>query len=141
MTVRPARGDRGDLFDATCPTRHLLDRVGSKWSVMLVLTLHAAAPIGDAEPGFAELRFAELRRRAPGISQKMLTASLRSLERDGLVARRVEPTTPPRVHYRLTRLGASLVPALLALRDWAETNMPRVDDNGAAYDGRLASRG
>jgi DNA-binding HxlR family transcriptional regulator len=109
---------RGDLFDAACPTRSLLDRVGSKWVVMIVLTL--------ADSG-GEMRFGELRRTARGISQKMLTQSLRQLEADRLVSRRVEPTSPPAVHYALTPLGHTLQPALSALKEWAEANMPTVD--------------
>ncbi|MET7544063.1 helix-turn-helix domain-containing protein [Streptomyces sp. NPDC005507] len=93
MTTRGARaagrGVRGDLFDPKCPTRQLLDRIGTKWTSMAVKTLTDAAP--------DEVRFAELRRRMPGVSQKMLSVTLRSLMRDGLVSRRVEPTVPPRV--------------------------------------------
>ncbi|SIR63966.1 winged helix-turn-helix transcriptional regulator [Williamsia sterculiae] len=108
---------RGDLYDTRCPTRELLDRVGSKWTVMVVLRL---AEVDT-------LRFAELRRSAPGVSQKMLTQTLRRLETDGLVARRVEPVSPPAVHYSLTDLGRTLVPALTALKEWAETHMRTVD--------------
>ncbi|MEV5710745.1 helix-turn-helix domain-containing protein [Actinoallomurus sp. NPDC052274] len=71
--------------------------------------------------------FAELQRRMPGVSQKMLSTTLRSLTRDGLVARRVEPTVPPRVHYRLTDLGLSLEAVLAAVRDWAEEHMAEID--------------
>jgi DNA-binding HxlR family transcriptional regulator len=116
--VVPAR--RGDLFDPACPTRRLLDRVGGKWVAMVVKVL------ADAHPG--ELGFAELRRRVPGISQKMLSQTLRSLTADGLVVRRVEASVPPRVHYRLTDLGRSLDEPLAALRDWAERHMPDIDD-------------
>src|SRR6478735_3006505 len=105
-------GERGDLLDPCCPTRQLLDRIGTKWTSIAVKVLAEEAP--------EELRFAELRRRIPGISQKMLSVTLQSLARDGLVARRVEPTVPPRVHYRLTELGLSLEDVLAALRDWAE---------------------
>jgi DNA-binding HxlR family transcriptional regulator len=114
-------GARGDLLDPRCPTRQLLDRVGTKWTSMTVKVLAEAAP--------GELRFAELRRRVPGISQKMLSVTLQSLVRDGLVARRVEPTVPPAVHYRLTGLGLSLETPLALLRDWAETHMPEIDRN------------
>ena len=117
---------RGDLFDPACPTRQLLDRIGGKWTSMAVTVL------GDAHPG--EIRFAELKRRMPGISQKMLAQTLRSLERDSLVARRVEATSPPRVHYSLSPLGASLREPISALRDWAELNMARVDEAGATWD-------
>ncbi|MGH8966459.1 MAG: winged helix-turn-helix transcriptional regulator [Actinomycetes bacterium] len=118
-------GRRGDLFDPSCPTRLLLDRVGSKWTTMAVLVLADAA---------GEVRFSELRRRMAGVSQKMLTQTLRSLTRDGLISRRVEPTTPPRVHYRLTARGRSLAEPLNALRDWAEDNMASVDQHGRSWD-------
>ncbi|WP_410621372.1 winged helix-turn-helix transcriptional regulator [Amycolatopsis sp. cmx-8-4] len=110
---------RGDLFDPKCPTRRLLDRIGTKWTSMAVKVL------AEAEPD--EVRFAELQRRMPGVSQKMLSVTLRSLTRDGLVARRVEATVPPKVHYRLTDLGRSLEVPLAALRNWAEENMVAVD--------------
>lgn len=108
---------RGDLFDPTCETRRLLDRIGSKWVVMIVKTLHESG----------ELRYAELKRRTPGVSGKMLAQTLRGLERDRLVARRVEPTVPPSVHYALTPLGVSLDAPLAALREWAEEHMAEVD--------------
>ncbi|KFE71261.1 Transcriptional regulator, HxlR family protein [Hyalangium minutum] len=76
-----------------------------------------------------EVRFAELQRRAPGISRKMLAQTLRELEYDGLVARRVEPTIPPAVHYSLTELGRTLIAPLDALREWAETHMVTVDEH------------
>lgn len=79
-----------------------------------------------AEEAPDELRFAELRRRIPGISQKMLSVTLQSLVRDGLVARRVEPTVPPAVHHRLTELGLSLEGPLAVLRAWAEAHMPEI---------------
>lgn len=115
MTAR-----RGDLFDPACPTRRLLDRVGGKWVAMIVKVLAEAAP--------QELGFAELRRRVPGISHKMLSQTLQSLTADGLAARRVEDCVPPRVFYRLTPLGLSLDAPLAALRDWAERHMPDIDD-------------
>lgn len=118
MTTRPVP-PRGDLFDPGCPTRRLLDRVGTKWVSMIVQVL------AEATPG--ELRFAELRRRIPGVSQKMLSVTLQGLTRDGLVARRVEATVPPRVHYRLTDLGLSLEVPLGALRFWAEEHMAEID--------------
>ncbi|WP_433761196.1 winged helix-turn-helix transcriptional regulator [Nocardia sp. CA-135398] len=113
---------RGDLFDPDCPTRRLLDRIGTKWVSMIVKTL------AEVSPG--ELRFAELRRRIPGVSQKMLSVTLQGLTVDGLVARRVEPTVPPRVHYRLTDLGLSLEVPLSALRMWAEEHMAEIDRHG-----------
>jgi DNA-binding HxlR family transcriptional regulator len=121
VTPSPARGD---LFDPACPTRRLLDRIGTKWTSMAVKVLAEAAP--------DEVRFAELRRRMPGVSQKMLSATLQNLCRDGLAARRVEPTVPPRVHYRLTDLGLSLEAALAVVRTWAEDHMPEVDRANAS---------
>ncbi|QIQ04755.1 winged helix-turn-helix transcriptional regulator [Streptomyces liangshanensis] len=123
-TSRP--GERGDLLDPLCPVRQLLDRIGTKWTSMVVKVLAEEAP--------DEIRFAELRRRIPGISQKMLSVTLQSLVRDGLVARRVEPTVPPAVHYRLTELGLSLEGPLSALRDWAETHMPEIDRSNQLAD-------
>jgi DNA-binding HxlR family transcriptional regulator len=125
-TRAAGRGVRGDLFDPQCPTRQLLDRVGTKWTSMAVKTLADAAP--------EEVRFAELRRRMPGVSQKMLSVTLRSLTRDGLVSRRVEPTVPPRVFYRLTGLGLSLEVALAGLRTWAEEHMAEIDRANQATD-------
>ncbi|MEU9993574.1 helix-turn-helix domain-containing protein [Streptomyces sp. NPDC048045] len=110
---------RGDLFDPDCPTRRLLDRIGTKWTSMAIKVLSEAAP--------EEVRFAELQRRMPGVSQKMLSATLRNLTLDGLVTRRVEPTVPPRVHYRITALGLSLEVPLAALRSWAEEHMAEID--------------
>ena len=94
----------------------------------------AVKVLAAADP--EEVRFAELRRRMPGISAKMLSTTLRSLERDGLVVRRVEPTVPPRVHYGLTKLGRSLDAPLAQLRDWAEANMLSVDQAGIEWDAR-----
>lgn len=112
---------RGDLFDPACPTRKLLDRIGTKWTSMVVKVL------ADAD----ELRFTDLRRRIPGVSQKMLSVTLQNLTADGLVARRVEDTVPPRVHYRLTDLGRSLEVPLAALRTWAEEHMAQIDASRA----------
>lgn len=126
MTSRSARSGRGDLFDPKCPTRQLLDRIGTKWTSMAVKVLADAAP--------HEVRFAELRRRMPGVSQKMLSVTLHSLIRDGLVARRVEPTVPPRVHYQLTDLGLSLEVPLATLRAWAEEHMAQINHANAISD-------
>ncbi|WP_040405971.1 winged helix-turn-helix transcriptional regulator [Amycolatopsis nigrescens] len=128
QAARSAGNGRGDLFDPECPTRQLLDRIGTKWMSMAVKVLAEAAP--------HEVRFAELRRRMPGVSQKMLSVTLHSLVRDGLVARRVEPTVPPRVHYRLTELGLSLETPLAALRTWAEQHMAEIDRANASDAGK-----
>jgi DNA-binding HxlR family transcriptional regulator len=127
----PSDARRGDLFDPACPTRQLLDRIGTKWTSMAIKVLAEAAP--------GEVRFAEMRRRMPGVSQKMLSTTLRSLVRDGLAVRRVEPTVPPRVHYALTDLGRSLEEPLAALRSWAEANMAAVESADESAD--LAATG
>ncbi|MFI6875430.1 winged helix-turn-helix transcriptional regulator [Streptomyces sp. NPDC050400] len=115
----PAPGRRGDLFDPECPTRRLLDRIGTKWTSMAIKVLAEADP--------QEVRFAELQRRMTGVSQKMLSVTLQNMTRDGLVHRRVEATVPPRVHYRLTPLGLTLEEPLARLRAWAEEHMAEVD--------------
>jgi DNA-binding HxlR family transcriptional regulator len=117
---------RGNLFDPSCPTRRLLDRIGTKWVSMAVKVLDNA--------GTEEVRFAELRRRMPGISHKMLSQTLQGLAADGLIARRVEDTVPPAVHYTLTPLGRSLAQPLEVLRTWAEEHMAEVDDHRASAD-------
>ncbi|GAA5040687.1 DNA-binding HxlR family transcriptional regulator [Thermocatellispora tengchongensis] len=126
MTTPTTKTAPGDLFDPACPTRQVLDRIGGKWESMLIKVL------ADAAPG--EVRFAELRRRVTGISQKVLSQTLRSLERDGLVRRRVEPTVPPAVHYSLTPLGRSLDGPLAGVRAWAEMNILAIESARAAYD-------
>ncbi|MFD5363573.1 winged helix-turn-helix transcriptional regulator [Streptomyces tendae] len=123
-------GARGDLFDPQCPTRRLLDRIGTKWTSMAVKVLAEASP--------EEVRFAELQRRMAGISQKMLSATLQGLARDGLVGRRVEATVPPRVYYRLTPLGLTLEEPLAALREWAEAHMAEVDRANRRSEGQQA---
>ena len=110
-------GPRWNPYSANCPTRVVLDRVADKWAV-LVLGLLGDGPV----------RFNHLRRRIEGISQKMLTQTLKNLEADGLVTRTVFPTVPVTVEYALTPLGESLAPALDALRRWAEENIEAVLD-------------
>lgn len=116
-------------FVRTCPTSKLLDRLGDKW-VTLVLVQLSGGP----------RRYGELSRAVPGASQKMLTQTLRLLERDGLVARAVVPGVPARVDYSLTPLGASLLPVVRALRGWAERHMDEVDASRADYDSRPAGK-
>jgi DNA-binding HxlR family transcriptional regulator len=94
-----------------CPAREILDRVGDKWSVLVIVTL-----------GQRTHRFSELHRAIEGISQRMLTLTVRALQRDGLVSRTVYATVPARVDYELTELGRTLLVPLAALYDWAETH-------------------
>jgi len=103
----------------------ILSRVGDKWSVLVVSYL-----------GERTLRFSELRRRIGGISQKMLTSTLRNLERDGFVNRTVFPTTPPSVEYELTDLGRELLIPVQNLADWARQNADRIDRSREFYDRR-----
>lgn len=104
-------------FDlVNCPVRTVLDRIGDKWSTLVITIL------GDE----GTLRFGELNKMIPDISQKMLTVTLRTLEADGLIQRTVYPEVPPRVEYSLTEIGFSLVPHLTALSKWAIENMPAI---------------
>ena len=99
-----------------CPVRDILDRVGDKWSLLTILHLGASGT----------LRFNELRKQISGISQRMLTVTLRSLETDGLVQRRVYAEVPPRVEYQLTDLGCSLLNAFIDLGNWATAHAPAI---------------
>jgi DNA-binding HxlR family transcriptional regulator len=123
VTTLDAAGGRGDVFARHCPTRQLLDRVGDKWSILLLGML-----------GEGEMRFSALKRRVDGISQKMLAQTLRTLERDGLISRHVEPTVPVSVTYAILPLGRELLGALQWLIDWAETRMGAVVAAQRAYD-------
>jgi DNA-binding HxlR family transcriptional regulator len=113
----------GSPYRADCPTRHLLDRIGDRWTVLIV---------GALWDGSA--RFSELRRRIEGISQKMLTQTLRGLERDGLVRRTVYPEVPVRVEYTLTEAGSTLREPLRALQEWAIAHLGDVAASQGAYD-------
>ncbi len=120
-----------DAFLAGCPSRQLLDRISDKW-VALVL----AALGGSGAP--RSMRYSELSRQLAGVSQKMLTQTLRSLERDGLVTRTVTPTVPVTVAYQLTDLGLSLQDVMRRIKEWAEANMDEVLANRDEYDTRVA---
>ena len=106
-------------------SRQILDRIGDKWSIYIVAML-ASGP----------RRFNELRREIDGISQRMLTLTLRGLERDGLVSRTMYPTIPPRVDYELTELGGTLLEPVKALIDWANHNQPVIAAARQRYDER-----
>ena len=109
----------------------LLSRVGDKWTVLIVKALVAR---GEGRG----LRFNELKRSIGGISQQMLTRTLKTLERDGRVARTVHATVPPSVEYALTPLGQSLAVPVMALADWTFAHLPQIHANRAAYDGVVA---
>jgi DNA-binding HxlR family transcriptional regulator len=139
MTTRTAAEKRAqakveyDAFLAGCPSRHLLDRISDKW-VALVLAALGSGPDckGDPRP----MRYSELSRLLAGVSQKMLTQTLRALERDGLVSRTVTPTVPVTVTYELTGLGLSLHQTMRGLKGWAQDHMDDVLANRATYDER-----
>ncbi|WP_244972548.1 winged helix-turn-helix transcriptional regulator [Paramicrobacterium fandaimingii] len=97
----------------------MLDRIGDKWTSMAIKSLAEQAP--------NELRFSEMQRALVGISAKVLSQTLRNLEHDGLVERRIEATRPPSVYYSLTALGLSLDGPLAAVREWAEANVARIE--------------
>ena len=107
----------------------VLDRIGDKWSVLVVVML-----------GNGPKRFNELRRSIASISQRMLTLTLRGLERDGLVTRTMFPTIPPRVDYELTKLGRSLLLPVGALGDWARGNHAKIVEARRGFDGRARVR-
>lgn len=128
QTAQQRRDDaklRFDAYLAGCPSRRLLDRIADKW-VALVLKSLAAGP----------QRYSDLARQLAGVSQKMLTQTLRNLERDGLLTRTVTAEVPVRVDYELTPLGSSLGQLLADLKSWAEEHMPDVDEARQRYDRR-----
>jgi DNA-binding HxlR family transcriptional regulator len=105
--------------------RSVLDRVGDKWSLLVIGTLRSG-----------RLRFSELQRHIPGISQRMLTLTLRQLERDGLLERTVHAEVPPRVEYELTSMGETLIDTSVALLKWSLENQPAIEQARAAFDAR-----
>ncbi|RFS85521.1 transcriptional regulator [Actinomadura spongiicola] len=106
---------KGNAFDPNCPTRLVLDRIGDKWSVLVVLSLSDGPR-----------RFTQLRDMIGGVTPKVLTQTLRAMERDGLLTRRVFAEVPPRVEYSLTPLGQSLQTPIGAIAEWAEENVEAV---------------
>ncbi|MGW4526604.1 winged helix-turn-helix transcriptional regulator [Amycolatopsis sp. NPDC004378] len=110
-------------YDRNCPTRQLLDRIGDQWTVLIV---------GALKDG--PLRFTEIGHRVDGISQKVLTQTLRSLVRDGILTRTAYPVIPPKVEYELTSLGRNLSEPLDVLDQWARRHMTAVQEARDAYD-------
>jgi DNA-binding HxlR family transcriptional regulator len=110
-----------------CEVRQILDRIADKWSLLVIALLERR-----------RLRFTELRREIDGVSQRMLTVTLRQLERDGLVSRTVHPVVPPRVDYELTPLGTSLHETIQALVTWTETHQREIAAARTTYDARAA---
>jgi DNA-binding HxlR family transcriptional regulator len=122
--------DDGDPFQwdtrEDCEVRQILDRVADKWSLLVIALLDRRT-----------LRFTELRRKIDGISQRMLTVTLRQLERDGLVRRTVYPVVPPRVDYELTALGCTLHETIRSLVTWTEAHQNEIAAARASYDSRV----
>lgn len=112
-----------------CPIRNVLDRVGDKWSMLVI----------DMLSRFGTLRFNEINNHIGSISQKMLTVTLKTLEADGLVSRKLYPQIPPKVEYSLTELGRSILPSFVMLKEWASENMPAILKSRAQHQnhGRL----
>ncbi|MEU9346979.1 helix-turn-helix domain-containing protein [Streptomyces sp. NPDC048278] len=117
-----------DAFIRACPTNQLLDRISDKWVSLVVCAL---------VPG--PMRYSELARKIAGVSPKMLTQTLRSLERDGILARTVTPAVPVRVDYELTPLGLSLALLLAGVKNWAEAHIEEVHDARERYDAEVES--
>jgi DNA-binding HxlR family transcriptional regulator len=131
-----------DAFMAGCPSRQLVDRISNKWVTLILTALGSDGlqQLGDECGGGARsMRYSELSRLLAGVSQKMLTQTLRSLERDGLVSRTATPTVPVTVSYELTDLGLSLHQLMRSLKGWAESNMDDVLAHRETYDSRTAT--
>lgn len=112
---------KDEIFVRDCPIRNILSRISDKWSILVIFTLEQTAV----------MRFGELQRAIPDISQKMLTVTLRTLEQDGIVNRRAYAQIPPKVEYSLTSRGQSLLPRLNALIDWAKEQMDAIMEDRA----------
>jgi DNA-binding HxlR family transcriptional regulator len=117
-----------NAYDSACPTRVVLDRIADKWTVLIVGRLAGGAR-----------RFGELRRDIVGISPKVLTQKLRELERDGVLTRKIYASVPPKVEYRLTPLGQTLVGLLDAIRVWSETHIETVMAAQQTYDAQASA--
>jgi DNA-binding HxlR family transcriptional regulator len=125
LKAAPTRAAQGNLFDPDCATRLVLDRIGDKWTVLVVLLLSDGP-----------MRFSELRSHLGRVAPKVLTQTLRRMERDGLVTREIFAEVPPRVTYALTDLGQSLIDPIIVLGDWAEINVDQIVAAQEAYDAR-----
>lgn len=125
--VHPAPPPELERTPTNCRAREMLVRVADKWSMYIIHVLANEGP----------LRFSELRRRVDGVSQRMLTVTLRGLERDGLVSRAMYPEVPPRVEYQLTELGATLRQIVHALIEWSGAHLAEVDAARERYDAQV----
>lgn len=118
-----------DVMKAACPTRQVLDRVADKWTMLVILALEQ----------HGTLRFSGLRRQVEGVTQKMLTQTLRGLERDGMLTRTVIATVPVTVNYTLTDLGRRLSTAVGVIREWAYDNIEQIESARTQFDAMSAA--
>jgi DNA-binding HxlR family transcriptional regulator len=131
---RTVRKREYDAFLAACPSRQLLARISDKWVALILAALSGDGPGSEPGTGPRQLRYSELSRLVSGVSQKMLTQTLRSLERDGLVTRTVTATVPVTVTYELTDLGLSLQGVMRGIKAWAESHMDVVQAHRDEHD-------
>jgi DNA-binding HxlR family transcriptional regulator len=128
MTAAQRREEARQVYNAyvaECPSRQVLDAISDKW-VTLVLSALADGP----------QRYSDLSRRIAGVSQKMLTQTVRQLERDGLATRTITPTVPVRVDYELTALGETILPVVVAIKQWSEAHITEINAARETYDER-----
>lgn len=125
-----------DAFLDVCPSRQLLARISDKWVALVLAALNGDGPGSGPTPGRQPMRYSDLSRRISGVSQKMLTQTLRSLERDGLVTRTVTATVPVTVTYETTDLGISLQCLMRDIKSWAEGHMDEVLTHREHHDER-----
>lgn len=124
------KDETGSIFEI-CPVRNVIARFGDKWSLLTLLII--------GEQGV--VRFNELNRLIPDISSRVLSSTLRTLEADGLISRKVYPVVPPKVEYRLTDVGISLLPIIRQLTEWAQTNMKRIITSRRNYKTSVVCKG
>ncbi|AKN69087.1 HxlR family transcriptional regulator [Streptomyces sp. PBH53] len=117
-----------EVFLRDCPTRAVLELIASKWTMLVLVALEDGRP----------MRFAELRRRLDGVTPKVLTQTLRALEREGVLTRRVHPTVPPRVEYRLTKIGQEVGGLVQSITDWSQANLAAIQAARKEFDERAA---
>lgn len=122
--------EKSDLITEICPIRNVVSRFGDKWSLLVLLVIDRGGVI----------RFNELGRMIPDISTRVLSTTLKTLEADGLIDRKVYALVPPKVEYSLTETGKSLIPLLMQLTEWAQTNMKKVMEHRSEYETRQTAQ-
>lgn len=122
--------EKSDLIIEICPIRNVVSRFGDKWSLLVLLVIDRGGVI----------RFNELGRMIPDISTRVLSTTLKTLEADGLIDRKVYAQVPPKVEYSLTETGKSLIPLLMKLTEWAQTNMKKVMEHRSEYETRQTAQ-